>query len=47
MAKSDLYKISGHWIHFAKKGMFVFEMRRRTRSVCASPDDLPVPVLCI
>ena len=40
MAKSDLYKISGHWDHY-KEGMFVLG------SAGTASDDLSVPVLRI
>ena len=47
MAKSDLYKISGHWDHY-KDGMFVLgDEETGQRSICTSSDDMPVPVLCI
>ena len=49
MAKSDLYKISGHWDHYLD-GMFV--LRRSTegwreRGNGTSSYDLSIPVLCI
>ncbi len=46
MAKSDLYKISGHWDHY-KDGMFVLGDEEKDKEVCTSSDDMSVPVLCI
>ena len=47
MAKSDLYKISGHWDHY-KDGMFVLGDEEKDKEVYASPsDDMSIPVLCI
>ena len=49
MAKSDLYKISGHWDHYLD-GMFVLgdpREGRRGRGYGTSSDDMSVPVLCI
>ena len=48
MAKSDLYKISGHWDHYMD-GMFVLgdEESDDKEVYGTSSDDLSVPVLCI
>ena len=47
MAKSDLYKISGHWDHY-KEGMFVLGDEEKDKEVFAlKPYDMPIPVLCI
>ena len=35
MAKSDLYKISGHWDHY-KDGMFVFGDEEKDKEVFAT-----------
>ena len=45
MAKSDLYKISGHWDHYTD-GMFVLG-DEETDSVCPPSHDLSLPVLCV
>lgn len=47
MAKSDLYKISGHWDHY-KDGMFVLGDEEKDDEVFAlRSNDLSIPVLCI
>ena len=47
LAKSDLYKISGHWDHY-KEGMFVLGDEEKDKEVFAlRPNDLSIPVLCI
>lgn len=47
MAKSDLYKISGHWDHY-KDGMFVLgDEDKYKRGLCSAAYDLPIPVLCV
>ncbi len=47
MAKSDLYKISGHWDHY-KEGMFVLGDEEADKEVLAlRPMTCPLPVLCV
>ena len=44
MAKSDLYKISGHWDHY-KEGMFILgDEEKDERGLRPAADDLPLPV---
>ena len=47
MAKSDLYKISGHWDHYTD-GMFVLGDKDNDKEVLALTSyDMSIPVLCI
>ena len=47
MAKSDLYKVSGHWDHY-KDGMFVLgDEEKDDRSYGIKTNDLSIPIHCL